>query len=140
MEQFNIYGQKLNGKLEFNNKDQLKRWIDGLNEGDHVVAKFNTQEGYKSFRQVRLCYACLRSIMDKTGHSLEEVKYLMKKYQGLCAHHIIEGENIVFCKSISDFTKAELSDFILKMDIWSSEHLSHPLLNFEEKQFVKNIN
>lgn len=138
-QQINLYGKKVNGKLKINNKEALDQWIKNLDEGDEIVVKFNQQKDYKTNRQLRLCYSCFRSIMDKTGYTLEEVKFLVKRNQGICAYHTIEGDEILFCKSISDFTKEELSNFIIRMDMWSREKLDNPLLTNEDKSFLKDI-
>lgn len=135
-DQINLYGVKEKGKLVIRNRQALDYWLDHLSDGDDIVVKLRRQKDYKTFRQVRLCYACLRSISDKTGHSIEEVKVLMKIKQGLCFSHNIEGTDVSICKSISEMTKAELSDFIMKMDQWSTELFNHPLLTYEDKTFL----
>lgn len=137
-DQINLYGTKKNGKLETRNRLALDKWIDYLSEGEEVVIKIRKQKDYKTFRQVRLCYACLRSISDLTGHTVEEVKVLMKMKQGLCFSHVIEGTDVSVCKSISEMTKIELSDFIMKMDQWSTEIFNHPLLTSEDKSFLND--
>lgn len=59
--------------------------------------------------------------------------------QGYCQSHNIEEKEITDCKSLSEFSKKEMSDFIVKMDIWSVKHLNHPLLNNDDLHFLKNI-
>lgn len=136
--QINLYGKKLNGKLEIVNKDALTQWISNLSEGEDVVIKFNVSKSYKSLRQLRLVYSMFRTLSDRLGYTVEEVKTLMKIQQGLCGSSTIEGEDIHFCKSISDMSKQELSEFITKIDIWASQRLSEKLLNDEDIQFLKN--
>ena len=138
MNQFNLFGEKKDGKLQFNNIESLKRWINNMEEGEKIVAKFNISKYYKSERQLRMVYGCFRTIMEKTGYTLEEVKFMIKKDQGICALHEIQGETVFFCKSLSDFTKTEINDFILRMDMWSIKNLDLPLLNYEDKQFLKS--
>lgn len=59
--------------------------------------------------------------------------------QGYCYHHILEGVEITDCKSLSEFSLKEMSDFITKMDLWSSQTLNHPLLNSDDIKFLKDI-
>lgn len=135
-DQLNLYAKKVNGKIQWSNRDAMDKWLSYVEEGEDLVVKFKRQKDYKTFRQVRLCYACFRSLSDLTGHSIEDIKVLMKIKQGLCFAHTIEGVDISVCKSISEMTKAEISDFIMKMDIWSTELFNHPLLTNEDKSFL----
>lgn len=136
--QINLYGKVKNKKVEFTNKEALTYWLNSLEEGEEIVAKFNIQKSYKSVRQLRLLYACLRELAAHTGHDVEELKLILKVKAGLCYHHNIEGEDITACKSISDFSKKELCQFIEFIDMWSMKTLDLPLLTHEDKQFLKS--
>lgn len=139
MERLNVFASKKQGKLNIQNKEALKQWIDQCNEDDDIVIKFINQKFYKSVRQLKLVYHCFREISDKTGYEVKDIKMMMKMKQGLCHSHLIEGIEITDCKSLSEFSKREMSEFITKMDLWSSQTLNHPLLNNDDIQFLKNI-
>lgn len=137
MTQFNLYGKVQAGKLEYTNKEALKEWMKTLPEGEDLVIKFNIAKSYKSNRQLRLLYACFRQIAYQTGESVENIKLILKLKAGLCFSHTIEGEDITTCKSISDFTKVEVSEFIQFTNEWSIGTLNLPLLTAEDKEFLK---
>lgn len=135
--QFNIYAKKGKNGLEFFNKSTLKEWIDNLTEGEDIVIKFNVSKQYKSSRQLRLLYSCFRQIAYHTGQSVEDIKLILKLKAGLCFSHTIEGESITVCKSLSDFSKREVSEFIQFTNEWSMTTLNLPLLTIEDKEFLK---
>jgi len=137
--QINIYCKKTNGKLEYFNKHILKEWIDNLLEGEDIVIKFNISKQYKSSRQLRLLYACFRQIAYHTGQGVEDIKLILKLKAGLCFSHTIEGENITVCKSLSDFTKLEVSELIQFTNQWSISTLNLPLLTNEDIHFLNSI-
>lgn len=136
--QINIYGKKQVGKLELSNKEALLHWIKNLPDGEDIVIKFNISKSYKTLRQLRLVYSMFRTLSDKLGYSVEEIKTLMKIQQGLCAESEIEGQKLSFCKSLSDMSKIELSDFISKIDIWSFQRLGIKLLTNEDIIFLED--
>lgn len=138
MTQFNLYGSIQDGKLILSNRQSLDQWIKTLPEGENLVVKFNVSKNYKSLRQLRLIYAMFRDLSKKLGYSVEEVKTLMKMYQGLCACSKINGEDVHFCKSLSDMDKKEISTFITDINQWSIVNLNHELLTYEDLQFLKS--
>lgn len=138
MTQINLYGTIQGGKLILANRDSLDKWVKTLLEGENLVIKFNVSKSYKSNRQLRLIYAMLRDLSKRLGYSVEEVKTLMKMYQGLCACSKINGEDVHFCKSIADMDKREISTFITDINEWSIINLDHKLLTYEDLQFLKS--
>ena len=136
--QFNRYGKKVNGKIEFHDEIAFNHWVANLEEGSDIVAKYNDSKHYKTNRQVRLAYLCFRKIAAHTGYSVSEVKIRAKYHQGLCFSHIIEGREIADCKSISDMTKKEISEFIINMDLWCTQELGLHLLENDDIQFLKS--
>ena len=136
--QINLYGEIKEGKLILHNRIALDTWISNLSEGDRIVAKFNLSKNYKTERQLRLLYKCLRDIASHTGHDIEDMKIALKLKAGLCFSHIIEGKDITVCKSISDFSIQEISEFIQFIDMWSTKTLNLPLLSFDDIKFLKS--
>ena len=132
-----IYGKKTEADLKIHNKEVLDHWVNELNEGDAVEVTFMKVEDLKSHRQLRLIYHCFREISNYTGYLIEEIKLRLKMQFGYCYHHNIEGKDITVCKSLSDFSKKELSEFIIEIDRWSSETLSLPLLRNDDIKFLK---
>lgn len=138
MDNLNLYAKVVNKKLDIRNKQALNQWISLLDENDDIVIKFRRQKDMKSVRQLRLLYKCLRSISAHTGHDVEDIKIMMKLKKGLCFSHIIENKEITVCKSISDFSIKELSEFIQFIDHWSTTTLNLPLLTSEDISFLKS--
>jgi hypothetical protein len=138
MNQFNSYATKIGSKLELSNKEALIQWIKNLPEGENLVVKFNISKFYKSNRQIRLLYSCFRAIANHTGQSVEDIKLILKLKAGLCFSHTIEGENVTVCKSISDFSKQEISDFIQFINEWSISNLNLTLLTSGDIIFLQD--
>lgn len=132
-----MYGRIKNGKIVLDNKEALRYWTSQLDEGDDVLVTFQAVKDAKSLRQLKLVYGCLRVISDHTGYTVEEAKMLVKMHQGLCGESTIEGKQIYFCKSLSDFSKKELSEFIVKMNDWAAINLQLNLLSFDDLKFLK---
>lgn len=138
--ELNLFGEVKEGKLELNNRIALDKWIKTLPEGSKIVMKVRNQDNYYSTRQLRLLYAEFREISKKTGHSVEDVKTMMKMYTGNCYHHTIDGTELTICKSVSDFNRKELSQFIEQIDLWSQKNLDLPLLRYDDIKFLKTTN
>ncbi len=136
--QLNLYAKVENKSLKINNRESLEQWIKSLNEGDDIVIKLNVEKHYKTSRQIRLIYSCFRKLSKHLGYSVEEIKTLMKFKFGICATTTIEGEDVTICKSLSDFSKKELTEFIEFVDNYSCQQLNYPLLNNNDKSFLKN--
>lgn len=133
----NLFGKIINSKLEIINKESYKQWLSRCEEGSDIVIKIRNQKNFYSNRQLRLIYGEFRQISDFLGYSVEEVKTMLKMQMGYCYTHEIESQPITICKSISDFSKIELSDFIQKVDIWATKTLNLPLLTYDDIQFLK---
>lgn len=139
MERINITAVKRDNKLKILNKPTLDYWIDSLKEEETVEISLIRDEDLRTIRQIRLLYKCFRTISEHTGHSVEDVKIMMKLKFGMCHSHTIEGIEITVCDSISDLTKKEINKFIEDIDIWSSQTLNCPLITHEDINFLKNI-
>ena len=133
-----FFGNIKNGKVSVESKQALDYYISNLKEGDDLIINLQLVSEVKSLRQLRLAYLCFRKISEHTGYSVNESKMLAKMHQGLCSEATIEVKNIFFCKSLSEMSKKELSDFIMKMDNWAAKDLSINLLEFEDVKFLKN--
>lgn len=135
----NLFGKIISGKLEINNKETYKHWLSQCKEGSNIVIKLRNQEDFHSNRQLRLIYHEFRELSNLLGYTVEEIKMLLKLQFGLCFTNTIEGVELNICKSISDMTRVEISDFIQKIDLWSTNNFNYPLLNNEDIQFLKTI-
>ena len=132
----NLFGKVVSGKLEITNREVLTHWLSTREEGADIVIKLRDQKDYQSNRQLRLLYAEFREISLHTGHSVEEVKSMMKMYHGYFYSHQIDGKEITILKSVSDFSKSELSTFIEQVSIWAAQQLNMKLLKNEDLKFL----
>lgn len=139
MDQLNLYSKVNKGKLEIENKHQLDEWLKTIPDGENVVIKFNISKNFKTQKQLRLLYLCFRQIAYHTGQSVQDIKLILKLKAGLCFSHTIENEEITICKSISDFSKKEVSEFIQFTNEWSIQTLNLPVLTLEDIEFLKII-
>lgn len=138
MSQLNIYGEILDKKVKIYNRELIDKWSESLKEGEKIVIKFNVSSEYKSERQLRLIYHEFRQISNHTGYTIDEVKLMLKIKAGLFFSAKIEEKDITVCKSISDMTIKQLSEFIEFTDRWSTQTLSLPLLTADDINFLKN--
>lgn len=137
--ELNLFGKVIDGKLTITNRHDLDEWIKRSPEGDDIVIKFRNQKNFKSNRQLRLIYHEFRELSSHLGYTVEEIKTMLKIKFGLCYVHEIEDEQVVNCKSISDFSKKELSEFIVSIHEWSEKTLGFPLLKYDDLKFLKNV-
>lgn len=139
MSELNLYGKIKDGEIKLENTYALKQWAKTLEEGSDIVVKFRNQANYKTVRQLRLLYLCFRKLSAHLGYPVNDIKLMMKIKAGICWTHNIDGREITECKSISDFTKRELSEFVESIDTWASMELNFPLLSYEDKNFLKTV-
>lgn len=137
--ELNLFGIIQRGKLIISNREQINEWVKTLPEGSDIIIKFRNQDEYVSNRQLRLIYSLFRVIGDKLGYGIEDIKTILKMRFGHCYTHNLEGSDITICKSLSEFNKKEMSDFIMKIDQWTTEELQINLLNFDDISFLKSI-
>lgn len=134
-----FHGTINKGKVTFENKHQLTSWLQSIPEGEDLVVNFQVVKESKTLQQLKLAYHCFRVISDHSGYTIAEVKTLVKMSQGLCGYHNLEGRSISFCSSLSDFTRKQLSEFIVKMDEWAAANMDLKLLMYDDIQFLKSI-
>lgn len=138
MRDINLFGKIKEGKLEILNKETYIQWVKQCKEGEDIVIKLRNQKDYWSTRQLRLIYAEFRQISQHMGHSLLDVKTMMKMYNGYCWTHELDGKDITECKSISQFNRKELTIFIEQIDRWAWDNLGIKLLNSDDISFLED--
>jgi hypothetical protein len=129
---------KKDGNLHIINRSLVDNWINKLSDGEKVEISFIQDSNLHSLQQLRLIYKCFRSLSLHLGYDVDDIKLMLKIKAGYCFERILDGKILTVCKSLSEFSKKDLSNFIEYIDTWSSSTLNYPLLNFEEKQFIKH--
>ena len=79
-----------------------------------------------SLAQLAKIHAMIRDLSLHTGYSFEDSKLIIKHKAGLCIEKTIEGEKFLYCKSLGDCSKQELSLVIQAIEE-VSQNLEHPL-------------
>lgn len=82
----------------------------------------------RTSQQNKYLHAILREIAEHTGHSLNEVKQIMKYTFGL----FHKKKFVIIYDSTADMTKEQLGNFIDKIVIFASENLGMVILSPEE--------
>lgn len=137
--ELNLFAKIKDGKLEISYKDSYNNWLRTCKEGDDIIIKFRNQKNYYSNRQLRLIYHQFRELSIHLGYSVEDIKTMLKIKFGYCYTATVEGQEITNCKSISDFDRKELSEFIVAIHEWAQRTLDFPLLKYEDLKFLKNV-
>lgn len=135
-----LYLRKQGDNLIWSNKAALKKWIRNLPEGEDVLVTYTSSKDLKTLAQLRMIYRSFRLISSYTGQPLTDVKLMMKLRSGHCFTHNIEGREITECKSLSDFTKTEISDFIQFINNWCLQTLEFATLTEEDINFLRDLN
>ncbi len=135
-DKINIFGEVLNKKLIISNKEVLNQWLQNSKDGK-VAIKIVLQDNFKSTRQLKLLYKIFREMAKASGNSVEDIKLLIKYNMGFCWSHNIEGAAITTCKSISELSKKEISEFIEYADLYANQKLGLNILTFDDRQFLK---
>jgi hypothetical protein len=68
-------------------------------------------EAYKddgTLAQLAKAHVCIRELAKETGETFEKTKFDILKMSGMCFITEIDGERVLFCKSLGDASKEEL--------------------------------
>jgi hypothetical protein len=109
-----FHGQFIKGadnKLSASNKSKHKyeEFIKGIEEGQTVNIFMEANKDDGTLDQLAKLHVCIRAIATETGESFEKTKLDITKMAGLCFVTPYNGENVLFCKSLADCSKEELS-------------------------------
>lgn len=132
----NLFGEIKSRKLIISNKEVLDQWLQQAKDGK-VAIKIVSEENFHSVRQLRLLYKIFREMAKASGASVEDMKLLIKYEMGFCHSTKVNNKDITICKSISDLSKTEISQFIEFGDIYASQNLGLNILTGDDKIFLK---
>ena len=118
-----FHGQFIKGdghKLQVVPKSKAKyeEFINALelNQTVNIFIESNKDDG--TLDQLAKVHVCIRELGKELGYTFEEMKLEIKKQSGLCFVTEHKGEKILFCKSLGECSKEELSlvlDTIIKI-------------------------
>lgn len=119
--------KKKKNVLEFvSQKDQSKYNLfkDNVPEDCLVETYMEIQTDDGSLAQLAKIHAMIRDLCSHTGDTFEDMKLIIKKRAGLCIEKELDGSRFLYCKSLGDCSKQELS-----LVIQAIQEVSH-LLEF----------
>ena len=119
--------KKKKNVLEFvSQKDQSKYNLfkDNIPEDCLVETYMEIQTDDGSLAQLAKIHAMIRDLCSHTGDTFEDMKFIIKKRAGLCIEKELDGSRFLYCKSLGDCSKQELS-----LVIQAIQEVSH-LLEF----------
>jgi len=97
-------------------------------DGTLVEIYMEIQKDDGTLAQLAKIHSMIRQLCNHTGDIFEDMKLLVKKRSGLCIEKEIDGSKFLYCKSLGNSSKEELS-----MVIETLEELSR-LLEFPLQQ------
>lgn len=89
-----------------------KTFVNSLGEGQPVELFFDANKDDASLAQLAKAHKCIREIAKEVGETFEDTKLEIKKASGLCVVKVIDGEKYIYCKSLGDCSKEDLSAVI----------------------------
>ena len=99
---------KKNGNLVHINestKISYQLFLDKLQEGQEVEVFMGLTSDSGSLAQLAKVHACIRELAKESGYTFDEMKFIVKKYSGLC----YDGGGAEYCKSFKECSKDELA-------------------------------
>jgi len=104
---------KKNGDLlEFAaSKDDAKyrMFKASIPDGSLVETYMEIQTDDGSLAQLAKIHAMIRDLCHHTGDTFEDMKLIIKKRAGICVEKELDGSRFLYCKSLGDCSKQELS-------------------------------
>ena len=117
-QKYNIFHGKFvkteNGKLSpvSASKAKYEAFLAGLVKDQTVNIFMEANKDDGTLDQLAKIHACLAELSRSTGHTVEELKLEVKKATGLCFITNINNERVLYCKTLADCSKEELSSVI----------------------------
>ncbi len=103
-----------NGKLVpvATHRAKYEAFLNALVQDQTVNIFMDSNKDDGTLDQLAKIHACLAELARSTGHTVTELKFEMKKTAGLCFVTYHNNEKVLYCKSLADCSKEELSSVI----------------------------
>ena len=127
MKAFTGLFRKKGDTLEFvNSKDEAKYQAFKKAVPDNMLVEtyMEIQKDDGTLAQLAKIHAMIRDLCLHTGDTFEDMKLIIKKRAGICIEKELDGSRFLYCKSLGDCSKDELS-----LVIQALQEVSH-LLEF----------
>ena len=109
-------------------KDDAKYKIfkTSIPEGSLVETYMEIQSDDGTLAQLAKIHAMIRDLCSHTGDTFEDMKLIIKKRAGICVEKELDGTRFLYCKSLGDCSKQELS-LVIQSIQEVSQILEYPL-------------
>lgn len=88
---------------------KYKIFRESLPEGSLVEIYMDLQSDDGTLAQLAKIHAMIRQLCNHTGDTFEDMKLIIKKRAGLCIEKELDGSRFLYCKSLGDCSRQELS-------------------------------
>jgi hypothetical protein len=134
-----FYAIKSTKSIVVFNKKSLESYIQDLPEGTELEIKIHKVSDYRTAKQNKLYWKCLRTIAKAYGEHEVEVFHSYFKDKKLCYTILLNKEEVRHCKSTADLTISEFSEYIEFIAKWAAENLQISILSTDEKMFLTSV-
>lgn len=86
-----------------------KMFKNAVPDGSLVELYTEIQSDDGSLAQLAKIHAMIRELCLHTGDSFEDMKLIIKKRAGICIEKELDGSKFLYCKSLGNCSKQELS-------------------------------
>ena len=124
-----ILKKKDNIFIYLNSKDEekYKLFKESIPEGTLVETYMEIVSDDGSLAQLAKIHAMIKQLCTHTGDTFEDMKLIIKKRSGLCIEKELDGSTFLYCKSLGNASKQELS-LVIQTIQQISQILEFPLL------------
>lgn len=116
-----FYGSTKQGRTIITNRDQLLEHLKSI-EGDFVL-KVTATKDIRTLKMNDLYWFWLSLLSEESGYSKRQIHNYFKN-ELLCIEDEVKGEKIMDCRSTSDLTIKEFSEYLLNVGRIASESFS----------------
>jgi hypothetical protein len=93
-------------------KAKYQEFVKGLEVGQYVEIFLEANQDDGTLAQLAKVHVCIRTLAKHSGYTFEEMKLELLKMAGLCFVTQHKGDSVLYCKSLADASKEELSMLI----------------------------
>lgn len=88
---------------------QYEHFMSSIPDGTIVEFFYEVENDNGTLTQLAKIHATIRELCNHTGNTFEDMKLIIKKRAGLCLEKELDGSKFLYCKSLGDCSKQELS-------------------------------
>lgn len=106
-----IHAIKVNGKLDFKNKERIDKFIENLKEGEGVQISFLLSKDIRRLEMNNLYWLWLGIISNDSGYTKKELHSYFKE-ELICEEAEINGKIIHNCPSTAELSVKDFSFYL----------------------------